>query len=109
MDKFSATYNRFESDETARPAGISAARRGEEAELEYQIIGLKGTRRWMDSRAVPLHDKPTGKALVLSITRDASVLPNPRGSDVLRVDDVLLCFGSYATLRALLPRRSPEP
>lgn len=46
---------------------------------------------------------------VLSITREATVLPNPRGSDVLRVGDVLLCFGSYATLRALLPHRSPTP
>lgn len=46
---------------------------------------------------------------VLSITRETSVLPNPRGSDVLRAGDVLLCFGSYATLRALLPRRSPAP
>jgi len=46
---------------------------------------------------------------VLSITREASVLPNPRGSDVLRVGDVLLCFGSYATLRALLPGPSTTP
>jgi ribosomal protein S6--L-glutamate ligase len=40
---------------------------------------------------------------VLSITRDGAVLPNPRGSDLLEVGDTLLCFGSYATLRALLP------
>ncbi|HET7543491.1 MAG TPA: RimK family alpha-L-glutamate ligase [Polyangiaceae bacterium] len=44
---------------------------------------------------------------VLSITRDSSVLPNPRGTEVLRAGDVLLCFGSYATLAALLPRHSP--
>ena len=44
---------------------------------------------------------------VLSITRQESVLPNPRGTEVLRAGDVLLCFGSYATLRALLPRSSP--
>jgi len=44
---------------------------------------------------------------VLSITRDAAVLPNPRGAEVLRAGDVLLCFGSYATLGALLPRPSP--
>jgi len=42
---------------------------------------------------------------ILSITREANVLPNPRGSDMLREGDLLLCFGSYATLRALLPRR----
>ena len=46
---------------------------------------------------------------VLSITRGATVIPNPRGSDDVRAGDVLLCFGSYATLRALLPRQVLEP
>jgi ribosomal protein S6--L-glutamate ligase len=41
---------------------------------------------------------------VLSITRGGAAIPNPRGSDVVRAGDVLLCFGSYATMRALLPR-----
>ncbi len=40
---------------------------------------------------------------VLSISREGAVLPNPRGSDLLEAGDTLLCFGSYATLRALLP------
>ncbi len=43
---------------------------------------------------------------VLSITRDGVVLPNPRGTDDVRAGDVLLCFGSYATLRAFMPRRA---
>ncbi len=41
---------------------------------------------------------------VLSITRGAAVNPNPRGSDTLGPGDTLLCFGSYASLRELLPR-----
>jgi ribosomal protein S6--L-glutamate ligase len=45
---------------------------------------------------------------VLSITRAGTVMPNPRGSDTLQPGDVLLCFGSYATLRALVPHRSPS-
>jgi ribosomal protein S6--L-glutamate ligase len=40
---------------------------------------------------------------VLSISREGAVLPNPRGSDLLEAGDSVLCFGSYATLRALLP------
>lgn len=48
-----------------------------------------------------------GEVRVLSITRQDSVLPNPRGAEVLRAGDVLLCFGSYATLRALVPGHSP--
>ncbi|MEP7050125.1 MAG: TrkA C-terminal domain-containing protein [Pseudomonadota bacterium] len=39
---------------------------------------------------------------VLSVARDATVLPDPRGSEVLHAGDVLLCFGSYATLGELL-------
>ena len=34
------------------------------------MIGLKGTRRWMEVRAVPLRDEPSGATLVLAITRD---------------------------------------
>jgi ribosomal protein S6--L-glutamate ligase len=41
---------------------------------------------------------------VLSITRGVAVNPNPRGSDTLTPGDTLLCFGSYASLRALLPQ-----
>lgn len=43
---------------------------------------------------------------VLSVTRRGTAIPNPRGSERLQVGDLLLCFGSYATLRALLPRRA---
>ncbi len=41
---------------------------------------------------------------VLSITRGGTVMPNPRGTDTLQPGDVVLCFGSYQTLRALVPR-----
>lgn len=43
---------------------------------------------------------------VLSVTREGTSIPNPRGSERLQVGDLLLCFGSYETLRSLLPRRS---
>jgi hypothetical protein len=36
------------------------------------------------------------------------VNPNPRGTDDVRAGDVLLCFGSYATLRALIPRHASQ-
>ena len=38
--------------------------------LEFELIGLKGTRRWLDTHAVPLRD-PEGRASgLLAITRD---------------------------------------
>ncbi|MDH5578998.1 MAG: PAS domain S-box protein, partial [Betaproteobacteria bacterium] len=44
--------------------------RGERANLEFEIVGLKGARRWMAMHAVPMRDASTGKTLLLSITRD---------------------------------------
>jgi len=43
---------------------------GQERVLEFEMIGLRGTRRWMEVRAVPLRDEAGGATLVLAITRD---------------------------------------
>jgi PAS domain S-box-containing protein len=45
---------------------------GERAALEYQAVGLRGTRLWLDTRAVPWRS-PGGAIIgVLSITRDVT-------------------------------------
>ncbi len=46
--------------------------RGEKGRLEFEIIGLKGTRRWMETHAVPLRNPVDGSLLQLSVTRDIS-------------------------------------
>ncbi len=46
--------------------------RGERGMLEFEVIGLKGTRRWLETHAVPLSDEASGKTLMLGITRDVS-------------------------------------
>jgi diguanylate cyclase (GGDEF)-like protein/PAS domain S-box-containing protein len=43
---------------------------GKKARLEFEIIGLKGTRRWLDMHAVPLANEKGGAPFILSITRD---------------------------------------
>jgi PAS domain S-box-containing protein len=43
---------------------------GTAQQLEYEILGLKGRRRWLDSHAVCLNDN--GKKLHLAVTRDIS-------------------------------------
>jgi PAS domain S-box-containing protein len=43
---------------------------GETATLEFEITGLKGTRRWLESHAVPLQTPNGADSLVLAITRD---------------------------------------
>jgi PAS domain S-box-containing protein len=39
---------------------------------EFDVVGLRGTRRTMEGRAVPLHDEAGGIEAVLSVTRDIS-------------------------------------
>ena len=41
---------------------------------------------------------------VLSISRDGSTLPNPKGDTTLALGDVLLCFGKTITLKSLIPK-----
>jgi diguanylate cyclase (GGDEF)-like protein/PAS domain S-box-containing protein len=38
--------------------------------LEFEVVGLKGTRRWLETHAVPLREEGSDPALVLGITRD---------------------------------------
>jgi len=51
-------------------AMLTAAANGEKRNLEFKIVGLKGTPRWIDMYAVPVHDPATGKKRVLAVSRD---------------------------------------
>ena len=42
---------------------------------------------------------------MLTLTRGTTVIPNPKPSRVLEVDDRLLCFGRQETMRHLVPER----
>jgi PAS domain S-box-containing protein len=44
--------------------------RGEPGMMQYEIVGLKGRHRWMDTHAVPLRDEHNATIGVLAITRD---------------------------------------
>jgi PAS domain S-box-containing protein len=44
--------------------------RGEPGTMQFELIGLKGTHRWVDTRAVPLRDESNDTIGVLAITRD---------------------------------------
>ncbi len=58
--------------------------RGESARLEYETIGLKGTRRWLETHAVPLRDPaaPDNIKALLSVTRD--ITEHKRAEETLR-------------------------
>ena len=44
--------------------------RGKSGILEFEIVGLKGTRRWLESHAVPLQDESGAITEILAVTRD---------------------------------------
>src|SRR5919199_988753 len=46
---------------------------GNKGSLEFEIIGLQGTRRWMETHAVPLPSESDGTLIHLAITRDITV------------------------------------
>jgi len=43
---------------------------GASTSLDFEIIGLKGTRRWMESHAVPLRDAAGKVTALVAVTRD---------------------------------------
>jgi len=45
---------------------------GESGRLEFEIIGLQGARRWLETSAVPLRDTDGRITSLLSVTRDIS-------------------------------------
>ncbi|MHB8742384.1 MAG: EAL domain-containing protein [Sulfuricaulis sp.] len=44
--------------------------RGNKGKMEFEIIGFKGTHRWLETHAVLLPDDSSGVPRILSITRD---------------------------------------
>ncbi len=46
---------------------------GETGMLEFEIEGLKGTRRWLETHAAPMHDANGQATMLLGITRDITV------------------------------------
>ncbi|MEJ7592160.1 MAG: PAS domain-containing protein [Planctomycetaceae bacterium] len=55
---------------------------GESGTLEFEIIGLKGTRLWMETHAAPLHDEYGHVTALLAITRN--ITERRRGEAILR-------------------------
>lgn len=46
--------------------------RGNRGQIEFQIVGLRGTQRWMETHAVPMRDPATGQTVQLAVTRDVT-------------------------------------
>ena len=46
--------------------------RGETGSLEFEFVGLKGARRWADTRALPLRNAQNEVVALLGVTRDVT-------------------------------------
>lgn len=46
---------------------------GEEGELQFVVIGLKGTMRWMETQAVPMRNNNDEVVALLGLTRDITM------------------------------------
>jgi PAS domain S-box-containing protein len=46
---------------------------GNEEELEFQIVGIKGRRRWVHAHSVPIENPTTGTYTHLAVTRDVTM------------------------------------
>ncbi|RMG55539.1 MAG: PAS domain S-box protein [Acidobacteria bacterium] len=70
------------SHRPAFQALVEAVFRGESGTLEFEIVGLKGTHRWLEMHAVPLRDQEGRITALLGITRD--VTERRRAAEELR-------------------------
>src|SRR6266571_3847306 len=69
--------------------------RGESGTLEFEIVGLKGRRKWLATQAVPFRDAAGNVQALLGITRDIT--------DARRAEEQLRA--SRAALRSLATRQ----
>ena len=57
-------------------AFIENVLRGNKGKMEFEMIGFKGTHRWMESHSVAMPSDRGGPPVMLSITRDITELKN---------------------------------
>ncbi len=51
----------------------SVCTEGKKGRLEFEIVGCRGTRRWLETHAVPLRNESDGTLVQLGITRDITL------------------------------------
>jgi two-component system cell cycle sensor histidine kinase/response regulator CckA len=61
---------------------------GEPGTLEFEIIGAKGTRRWLETRAAPLRDQHGRVTALLGVTRDTT--ERKRAEEAVRASQLML-------------------
>lgn len=92
-----------------------------EAQVLFPPVDLRQRLRLTGGYGIaefPVHNMPEleGRALrdtnltersiyVMSVTRKNAVIPNPKGDEIIKKGDLLLCYGDLHELRGLMPSR----
>lgn len=58
---------------------------GNPGQMQFEIVGLKGTRRWMDMKAVPIRDNENRVVAVLDVSRDET--DRRKSDEALRISE----------------------
>lgn len=77
---------------------------GEHGSLEFEIVGCRGTHRWMETHAVPLWNQTEKKYFQLSITRD--ITKSKQAEQALKhslkdLADIKLAIDQFAVLAVI--------
>ena len=70
---------------------------GNKERLEFEIIGLKGTRRWMETHAAPIVDPTSGRTVQIAVTRNITERRNAE-LELRRKNEQLAAFLETAAL-----------
>lgn len=68
---------------------------GESGSMEFEIRGIQGTHRWLETHAVPMHDGG-GEVRILGITRDITERKRA-GENLRRTSDLLTAIANETT------------
>jgi len=77
---------------------------GGEGSMEFEVVGLKGGRRWLHTHMVPLHDEASGERLVLGITRDVTAQRRAERSQKESEERFRLALDNSADMIVLVDR-----
>ena len=68
---------------------------------EFTVHGMPA----LEDRALRDTDLTQRNIHVMSIARKNAVIPNPKGDEIVREGDVLLCYGELRELRRMMPAK----